>query len=1156
MKRPACQATSTPAHTAQRHDEPLEPRCSARGTPRLRDLLLVAVTALAAACGGSAPDGDGTAATGHGATTFSRSFGGGGHDEARAVAHTSDGGYVFVGAIGGDRKGNGTDLWINKLDANGNVEWERAIGERSPGGIDRVREFEVVRRTADGGFIVAGRATDPPRDDQNPTQPPPGATGDDLWIAKLFPTGETEWSRDYDSGAWPNFPFAAPNYGRGAFADEVAGDIQPLADGGYLVATHVRANLVVGPARDDGGFDPPASPVSGQVFVNADSVWVTRLDAAGSIVWQRRLTEGQFAGGLTPLHMRPAADGGAVLAYHGYFDGERRVRVVRFNSGGDTLWQADESVSADITDIAQTDDSGDGVRDDGFIVVATDNHHGLEGRRRSRVVKFDRDGRRQWRVVRGIDDETDTVLQSVGQVCAPGGAGLECEFVLAGHYRGRDATTFANNGYLLRLSQGGDTRAERIVADASVVRGVAALGNNRVAALQETAPTAGAYRSLQRVLLQWPGLEPVDVSGPVTPTFADRLAADGSVLQVGTIGQRFYSYAAPVGSSAALVLERSVDLSHDRDTENAVGVVEVAPGSYIVAGNADARYGSSFRQAWVLRVTNGRVDWQRRFDVGLGTVHALTASGDGGAVFWLGESLFDARLVKLAPTGEVAWVSPDVSLFPQVTVHELRAMPDGGYVAVGESDRESTAVVVRLDADGNALWQRSYAGLRATSIDTVDADGDGVRDDGFVLAGQLPNGTSGLARVVRLDAAGEVVWARAWHLPLAQPADPYVHRIRQARDGGFVIGTTEVGAIAPNALGHAHGQANVLLMKLNASGDLAWSRSYGAFLNERLHDLQVLPDGGLIVAGASDSLGDRSEAWVLRLGSDGLLAAGCNAFLGALPVTAFRVESIAAIGRNERLAVAAMRQMLVPIATTLMPRVPQTVVARQCAGNANPSEPPSAPPTVPPGVPPSEPPSTPPPAARYTLTLQQPGGRTGVVVSTPAGLLCGTAASAPPCSASFAAGSDVFLAVEIGSVANFVRWEGCDEQLPPDSGGAVRCRVRLDRDRAVSAVFDAPATPPPPPAGSFTLTVMIDRLGGFVGTTDGRLGCQVSGGQPRTCAVQYVAGSIVDLYAASLPGGNVRLETWQGDCASFGAQMNVRLVMDRDYTCRAVFVSG
>ncbi len=138
---------------------------------------------------------------------------------------------------------------------------------------------------------------------------------------------------------------------------------------------------------------------------------------------------------------------------------------------------------------------------------------------------------------------------------------------------------------------------------------------------------------------------------------------------------------------------------------------------------------------------------------------------------------------------------------------------------------------------------------------------------------------------------------------------------------------------------------------------------------------------------------------------------------------------------------------------------------------------------------------------------------------------------------------------------NFSAWGAGCESISGGFGEV--CSVRLDADKTIDVIFSAAPPPPPrPPAGPFTLTVMIDRLGGFIGTTDGAIGCAVTAGQPRTCTARYAAGTSVDLYAASLPGGNVLLESWQGDCASFGARPNITLTMDRDYSCRAVFASA
>jgi hypothetical protein len=142
----------------------------------------------------------------------------------------------------------------------------------------------------------------------------------------------------------------------------------------------------------------------------------------------------------------------------------------------------------------------------------------------------------------------------------------------------------------------------------------------------------------------------------------------------------------------------------------------------------------------------------------------------------------------------------------------------------------------------------------------------------------------------------------------------------------------------------------------------------------------------------------------------------------------------------------------------------------------------------------------------------------------------------------------------------FVSAGYCDDRLVDG------CRVTMDRSRAVLMTFAAAPPPPPsppdpppppPPAGSWGLTVTVEQPGVFVGTTDGRLSCQTSAGQPRTCVEFFPAGSTVTLYASTLPGGGaLRLESWQRDCTSYGARSEITLTMDRHYHCSAAFVSG
>src|SRR5688572_19171615 len=72
------------------------------------------------------------------AATFAKSFGDASNNSAFLAAPTSDGGYVFVGGWGGwvnnhyedgFRSHHSDELWVSKLDANGDSQWQLLLGE-------------------------------------------------------------------------------------------------------------------------------------------------------------------------------------------------------------------------------------------------------------------------------------------------------------------------------------------------------------------------------------------------------------------------------------------------------------------------------------------------------------------------------------------------------------------------------------------------------------------------------------------------------------------------------------------------------------------------------------------------------------------------------------------------------------------------------------------------------------------------------------------------------------------------------------------------------------------------------------------------------------------------------------------------------------------
>ena len=86
---------------------------------------------------------------------WEKNFGGSEIDEAYGITKTADNNFVIVGDTRSTDKNvsqnnGGADIWMIKIDSNGNLIWEKSIGAN---GFDAARS---VRLTADNGFLISG----------------------------------------------------------------------------------------------------------------------------------------------------------------------------------------------------------------------------------------------------------------------------------------------------------------------------------------------------------------------------------------------------------------------------------------------------------------------------------------------------------------------------------------------------------------------------------------------------------------------------------------------------------------------------------------------------------------------------------------------------------------------------------------------------------------------------------------------------------------------------------------------------------------------------------------------------------------------------------------------------------------------------------------
>jgi len=135
----------------------------------------------------------------NGNVIWQKAYGGNGWDEAKSIVQTNYGALAITGLTNSFGAGN-WDIWVLKLDSNGNVIWQKAYGGSN---LDRVRS---ATRTNDDGLVVAG--------DTNSF----GAENYDFWVLKLDYNGNIMWQKAY-----------------GGSKSEYATSITQTSDGEYAV---------------------------------------------------------------------------------------------------------------------------------------------------------------------------------------------------------------------------------------------------------------------------------------------------------------------------------------------------------------------------------------------------------------------------------------------------------------------------------------------------------------------------------------------------------------------------------------------------------------------------------------------------------------------------------------------------------------------------------------------------------------------------------------------------------------------------------------------------------------------------------------------------------------------------------------------------------
>ena len=192
---------------------------------------------------------------------------------------------------------------------------------------------------------------------------------------------------------------------------------------------------------------------------------------------------------------------------------------------------------------------------------------------------------------------------------------------------------------------------------------------------------------------------------------------------------------------------------------------------------------------------------------------------------------------------------------------------DEGYAIGGTIDDPAPSRgvwFVKTDAVGNHLWNKTYGDFEYHS-DDIGVSVIQTSDGGYAITGATSDNIvfAHDALLIKTDAAGNHLWNKTYGDPDLNVED-FGTSVVQTTDGGYAIGGYTSSYII--------GNADFLLIKTDADGNLLWNKTYGGTDGDWAYSMIQTADGGYALAGSTYSFNASEEDFYLvKTDADGVM---------------------------------------------------------------------------------------------------------------------------------------------------------------------------------------------------------------------------------------------------------------------------------------------
>jgi len=317
---------------------------------------------------------------------------------------------------------------------------------------------------------------------------------------------------------------------------------------------------------------------------------------------------------------------------------------------------------------------------------------------------------------------------------------------------------------------------------------------------------------------------------------------------------------------------------------------------YSSSVNGDVTVNHGEADYWVVKTNeSGEIQWQKSYGgSNIDVAHSGIQTNDGGYIF-AGYTYSndgdvagnngngDCWIVKTDESGEIVWQKCYGGTSFE-SAHSILQTSDSGYIIAATCSSNNGDVttllgsydmwIIKINAHGTVQWQKSYGGNDWDNALCIKQTVDG----GYIFTGSTMSDNGDVTVnygkfdvwVVKINQTGTLEWQKSYGGSL----EDYAGSICQTSDGGYVFAATSESKNYD--LTKNNGYGDYWLVKLNATGEILWQKSYGGSYEDQAADVIQTNDGGYLMSGQvlsydKDVTGSHgaNDAWLIKTDTSG-----------------------------------------------------------------------------------------------------------------------------------------------------------------------------------------------------------------------------------------------------------------------------------------------